>query len=142
MKYSIKRYRPNKFIFLILSGFIYSQGYSGIHQMQSEYYKKHYSSLYSILNAKEPIEIANKIKEYYVNRKKYDFSLENAREMLRLVELESLSDRFPNEISGGERQRVAVLRGIINKPDIVFADEPTGNLDNDNSMIIIKLLND
>ena len=42
MKYSIKRYRPNKFIFLILSGFIYSQGYSGIHQMQSEYYKKHY----------------------------------------------------------------------------------------------------
>ena len=58
-----------------------------------------------------------------------------------MVGLENLSDRHPNEISGGERQRIAVLRGVINKPAVVFADEPTGNLDNENSLIVIKLLN-
>ena len=74
--------------------------------------------------------------------KKYSQSLEDAKNLLTLVGLENISDRHPNEISGGECQRIAVLSGVINKPTVVFADEPTGNLDNENSLIVIKLLDD
>ena len=45
-----------------------------------------------------------------------------------------LKDKYPNEISGGERQRVAIIRAIINNPKIIFADEPSGNLDEKNSI--------
>ena len=65
-----------------------------------------------------------------------------AKKMLRLLNLNHLSSRYPSEISGGECQRIALLRGVINKPTIVFADEPTGNLDRENSLAVIKLLND
>ena len=86
--------------------------------------------------------IDNLIIPQLLSGKKYNESYENAKNLLDLIGLESLSDRYPNEISGGEKQRVAILRGVVNKPSIVFADEPTGNLDNDNSLIMIKLLDD
>ena len=50
-------------------------------------------------------------------------------EMLELVGLEDKGDRLPSEISGGEQQRVSVARALINKPNVIFADEPSGNLD-------------
>ena len=74
--------------------------------------------------------------------KTYKKAIKYAKNLLQLLDLEYLAKRYSYEISGGECQRIAVLRGIINKPSIVFADEPTGNLDNENSLIIIKLLND
>ncbi len=74
--------------------------------------------------------------------KKYKESNDYAQELLKMLELDYLANRYSYEISGGECQRIAVLRGIINKPEIVFADEPTGNLDSENSTIIIKLLSD
>ena len=50
-----------------------------------------------------------------------------------------LKDKYPNEISGGERQRVAIIQAIINNPKIIFADEPSGNLDEKNSIKLIDL---
>ena len=63
-----------------------------------------------------------------------------AKEMLKLIGLEERASHYPNEISGGERQRVAVVRAMINTPSVILADEPTGNLDRDNSQKMLKLM--
>ena len=63
-------------------------------------------------------------------------------EMLEFVGLTHRINHYPNEISGGERQRVAVIRSLVNKPCLVLADEPTGNLDRENSQILLKLMVD
>ncbi len=65
-----------------------------------------------------------------------------AKALLDRVGLGHRSKNFPEQLSGGEQQRVAICRAVINDPQIVFADEPTGNLDSTNSEGIIKLLLD
>ncbi len=59
---------------------------------------------------------------------------------LKLVGLEGKEDKYPNELSGGEQQRAAIARAIINNPKIILADEPTGNLDKKAAMDITQLL--
>ena len=61
-------------------------------------------------------------------------------EVLELVGLEGKEDRFPDQLSGGEQQRVAVARAMVNRPMLLVADEPTGNLDPTTSVGIMKLL--
>ena len=63
----------------------------------------------------------------------------NARELLTRLGLRDRIENKPNAMSGGEQQRVAVARALINKPDIVFADEPTGNLDSTNARELHQL---
>ncbi len=67
---------------------------------------------------------------------------EAEKEAMKLLEFMSLTDRAdhkPSELSGGEQQRVAIARALINKPAVVFADEPSGNLDSQSSQVLHKL---
>ncbi len=67
-------------------------------------------------------------------------ALRKAREILGLVDLADKADRRGNQLSGGERQRVAVARALCNNPDLLLADEPTGNLDYHNSETLFQQL--
>ncbi|MCK4530013.1 MAG: ABC transporter ATP-binding protein [Candidatus Marinimicrobia bacterium] len=66
-------------------------------------------------------------------------AIENAREMLDYLGMTERMHHFPAEISGGEKQRVVIGRALINKPDILLADEPTGNLDKETGTKVLDL---
>ncbi len=65
---------------------------------------------------------------------------EDVPQILQLVGLEQKAKQFPRELSGGEQQRVAIARALVHQPDVIIADEPTGNLDPLNTWDVIRLL--
>ena len=67
-------------------------------------------------------------------------SIELAKKLIKNVGMSSRINHFPNELSGGENQRIAIARALINNPDIILADEPTGSLDSDNAKLVFKIL--
>lgn len=89
--------------------------------------------LLPVLTAKENILLVPKI----AGKSFYDGYL---AELSRLLKIDDRLHHLPSELSGGQQQRVAVARALINKPDILFADEPTGNLDEESAGELIRLL--
>ncbi len=67
-------------------------------------------------------------------------SVDLAKKLIKNVGMSTRINYFPNELSGGENQRIAIARALINDPDIILADEPTGSLDSDNAKLIFKTL--
>lgn len=67
---------------------------------------------------------------------------QKAQLLLKRVGLENRSDNLPSQLSGGEKQRVSLCRAMINHPKLLFADEPTGNLDSENGQIVLGQLVD
>jgi lipoprotein-releasing system ATP-binding protein len=80
------------------------------------------------------------IPQILVNKNKITIQ-KNAEDLLEQLNLFHLKNRYPGQISGGERQRIAVLRALVNQPKLLFADEPTGNLDQENSNKLLELFN-
>lgn len=64
------------------------------------------------------------------------------KEVLRLVKMEGVEDKMPHELSGGEQQRIAIARSLLNSPKVILADEPTGNLDPETAEDIMGLFRD
>lgn len=84
--------------------------------------------------------IENVAMPHFLSGHDYKESLGKAKEMLKMVKMESFIKRFPSELSGGQQQKIALVRCLINDPEIIVADEPTGNLDTDSSLVLIDKL--
>ena len=92
-------------------------------------------NLFPTLTAEGNLKLAEQI-----HGSKNNGKAELRREVLQLLKLENKMHHKPLELSGGEQQRVAIARAVINRPAIILADEPTGNLDSENSDIVLTML--
>ena len=92
-------------------------------------------NLFPTLTAEGNLRLAERI--HVGNRGSGD--AERRREVLRLLQLEGKMNHKPSELSGGEQQRVALARAVVTRPALVLADEPTGNLDTENSAIVLNM---
>jgi len=71
-----------------------------------------------------------------------DEARQRARELLTALDVQHRAQAMPSQLSGGEQQRVAIARGLVNRPPVILADEPTAPLDSQRAMAVIRILND
>ena len=86
--------------------------------------------------------IENVIIPAIIKGEKKSISIKKAKDLLETLGLSNVINQFPSQLSGGEQQRVAVARALINDPKVIFADEPSGNLDSKSSDLLHKLFFD
>lgn len=79
-----------------------------------------------------PLTLSNKLSKMEIRERTIEYA--------KKIGIEEIVDKYPNECSGGQRQRAAIARALINNPSIIVADEPTGNLDSKNSHEVLKIL--
>ena len=77
-----------------------------------------------------------------INGMKKNQAMEIANDFTKNVSLSNRVNNYPNQVSGGEQQRAAIARALINKPSIIIADEPTGNLDSKTAISVVSLFNE
>jgi len=92
-------------------------------------------NLIPVLSARENVEFVMQLQGIEAEKRQQD-----AMEILEQVGLAGMEDRRPAELSGGQQQRVAVARAIVSKPELILADEPTANLDSENSDKLMTLM--
>src|SRR2546427_11826037 len=92
-------------------------------------------NLFPTLTAEGNLKLAERI---YAGKNNHDSA--RRREVLKVLGLEDKMAHKPLELSGGEQQRVAIARAVINRPAIILADEPTGNLDTENSDVVLNMM--
>jgi len=110
---------------------------------KSSYRKKNISIIFQNFNLISDLTALENVMlpHLYLNHNKKN-AIEKAKSLLKKVGLENRLDHSPKELSGGEQQRVAVARSLINDPKLILADEPTGSLDEKNAELIIEMLFD
>lgn len=122
---------------------LYNKTTKSLSDKESSYYRmKHIGFIFQEYNLNPYLKAyENVIVPMLINKKiKPQNRLSKAENLLSDVGLFERKDHFPKELSGGEQQRVAIARALANNPDIIIADEPTGNLDKKNEKIIFKIL--
>ena len=105
----------------------------------SRFRREHIGFIFQFFNLlQEQTVMENLMLPFDLNGERVDQAFVN--EVIQYLDLNKLVDKFPFELSGGEQQRVSIARAVIRKPDIILADEPTGNLDRENTKQVMNLL--
>lgn len=109
------------------------------YKKMASYRRKQVSIIYQFYNLLPVLNVVdNIILPLKLDNRKVD--QQYLDELLQLLQLNDKKDAYPSELSGGQQQRVAIARSLITRPKLLLADEPTGNLDNDNSKVVVDYL--
>ena len=102
--------------------------------------KEEIGFIFQNYNLIESLTIKNNILfSLRLNKVDQKIQLEKLNELTKMLNIEEIIDKYPSQCSGGQQQRAAIARALINEPKIIFADEPTGNLDSQNSHEILSI---
>ena len=109
------------------------------YKKMASYRRKQVSIIYQFYNLLPVLNVVdNIIFPLKLDNRKVD--QQYLDELLQLLQLNNKKDAYPSELSGGQQQRVAIARSLITRPKLLLADEPTGNLDSENSKIVVDYL--
>ena len=110
-------------------------------EQKNKFRRNNYGFIYQNYNLLENFNaIENVALPLILNGYSKDEATQRAKNIMKVFMIEDRSLHFPNSLSGGEQQRVAISRALVNNPKFIIADEPTGNLDNKNSDLVFNYL--